>query len=151
MKQPVHFRDLDVGALLAFTADMGTLAERVGVNRRTLHRLAHTGLTIDQADDFALSLGVHPLEVWPCWPSPSQPVRRFTCRWCSRTIVQPVMQGARPRRTCSQRCRDALSRNRHLETRRANDRERFRARSIDPQYRAARAARARRARADAAA
>lgn len=127
MRPAIHYGDLDVAALLAYTADMGTLAELVGVTRFTLHRLTHIGLTVEQADMFASALGAHPAIVWPAWTDPGDPMRRAFCRWCSRQIIQPVRQGARLRRTCSRRCRDALSRARHLDDRRAVDRDRWHA------------------------
>lgn len=63
----VRYPDLNVKALLAYTEDLGTLAELLGVTRRTLHRYERSGLTIEQADMFAVRLGLHAAEVWPAW------------------------------------------------------------------------------------
>lgn len=41
------------------------VAARVGVNRVTVYRAAHRGLSERQADEWACALGLHPIEVWP--------------------------------------------------------------------------------------
>lgn len=64
---PERHPGLTVAALLEYTEDLGTLAELLGRSRRTLHRYALTGLTIDQADTFARVIGAHPAQLWPAW------------------------------------------------------------------------------------
>lgn len=41
------------------------VAERLGINERQVYRLRHIGLTADAADQLAVRLGHHPVEVWP--------------------------------------------------------------------------------------
>lgn len=60
----------------------------------------------------------------PPFPPPPLRVHVTTCAWCSCRIEQDAATRGPRRRTCSQRCRDALSRARHLEARRAAERER---------------------------
>lgn len=43
------------------------LAFRLGVTRRTIQRLANTGLTDRQADHYAIRAGLHPAWIWPEW------------------------------------------------------------------------------------
>lgn len=64
---PERHPGLTVAALLEHTDSLGTLAELFHLSRRTLHRYARTGLTIDQADGFAQVLGMHPTQLWPAW------------------------------------------------------------------------------------
>lgn len=45
--------------------DMMTLAERVGVSRRTLYRYQANGMSAKQADVVACALDTHPLLLWP--------------------------------------------------------------------------------------
>lgn len=40
------------------------VAEHVGISRRTLHRYASKGVTIDQAERIADALGTHPADLW---------------------------------------------------------------------------------------
>lgn len=46
-------------------ATLGTLAQRIGVSRRTLHRWANHGIPTDQADRAAIAIGSHPACIWP--------------------------------------------------------------------------------------
>lgn len=48
-------------------ADTGRLALRLGMNRRTVARARPVGLTVVQADEWALRAGLLPGEVWPAW------------------------------------------------------------------------------------
>lgn len=41
-----------------------TLTETLGVTRRALHFFRSDGLSIKQADKFALRAGLHPAQVW---------------------------------------------------------------------------------------
>lgn len=43
------------------------LAARVGITERHLLRLRHTGLTLLQADRYAVACGWHPACIWPGW------------------------------------------------------------------------------------
>jgi hypothetical protein len=40
------------------------LEERLGVSYRTVQRLVVVGLSDEQADEYAVRAGLHPLEVW---------------------------------------------------------------------------------------
>lgn len=93
------------------------------------------------------------LELWATgrlapapWPPPPVEVAHRRCHSCGRSFVQAVGRW-KQRRWCSPACKHRASRQRHLETRRARERARYRARRT-PEYLAARAgaARARRAR-----
>jgi hypothetical protein len=42
----------------------GRTALRLGIQRRQLHRLRLSGLTVDQADELAVRAGFHPALVW---------------------------------------------------------------------------------------
>lgn len=42
-----------------------TLAVRIGVSRRTVHRWIIHGIPADQADRAAIALGAHPANLWP--------------------------------------------------------------------------------------
>ena len=55
--------------LLAATGypTIAALARRLGVNPRTLTRWRRRGLTDHQADRAAVTLGYHPLNIWPDW------------------------------------------------------------------------------------
>ncbi len=46
---------------------IGTLAARIGVARRTVTRWRTNGLTDEQADNAAVMLGYHPLNIWTDW------------------------------------------------------------------------------------
>ncbi len=54
------------------------------------------GLTADQADEYAIRLGLLPSEVWPNWYEGDPPVRwhiEFRCPYCS-SAVEPVDVGS---------------------------------------------------------
>lgn len=42
-------------------------AAALGVNRRRIYRMRQLGLTVEQADELAVGIGMHPAEVWPDW------------------------------------------------------------------------------------
>lgn len=44
---------------------IGTLATRIGVSRRTVHRWINQGIPADQADRAAIAVGTHPACLWP--------------------------------------------------------------------------------------
>lgn len=45
-----------------------SLARRVGVSHSTIHRRIRSGtLTVDEADAWAISVGVHPMAIWDDW------------------------------------------------------------------------------------
>jgi hypothetical protein len=44
--------------------EAGVLAERLGLTRRTVNRCIHGGLADEQADRWAVRLGLHPAFVW---------------------------------------------------------------------------------------
>lgn len=77
---------------------MGELAAQLRTTTRQVYRWRASGLTEPQADRLAVTLGLHPAEVWPT-----------THRWavcagpgCTATIAQP--RAGRPRLVCSRRC-----------------------------------------------
>lgn len=43
------------------------MARRVGTSANQLYRWLRYGVTPDQADELAVALGLHPLNVWPDW------------------------------------------------------------------------------------
>ena len=47
--------------------DIGIVARLTGMNRRALYRYRRDGLSIWQADDIAVNLGVHPSAIWHNW------------------------------------------------------------------------------------
>ncbi|MBN4047629.1 hypothetical protein JYT71_01325 [Acidimicrobiaceae bacterium AH-315-P05] len=52
-------------ALEIRTSTIETLAIRLGVSRRTVHRWALQGVPAEQADRAAIALGTHPACLWP--------------------------------------------------------------------------------------
>ena len=49
-------------------ASLESLASKVGISHSTIHRRIRSGaLTVAEADEWALSAGVHPQGVWPDW------------------------------------------------------------------------------------
>lgn len=40
----------------------------LGVSQPTVRRLRMAGLSVDQADAYAVRAGMHPMEVWRTWP-----------------------------------------------------------------------------------
>lgn len=40
------------------------VAERLGRSRRAVHRMKRDGLSLNVADEVAVALGAHPIEVW---------------------------------------------------------------------------------------
>jgi hypothetical protein len=47
--------------------DIGTVHRITGINRHTLYNYRRYGLTVWQADDIAVNLGVHPSAIWHDW------------------------------------------------------------------------------------
>ena len=43
------------------------IADRLHINRTTIHRWQHAGIPEDRADRVALQLGSHPAILWPAW------------------------------------------------------------------------------------
>lgn len=43
------------------------MARRLGTSAKQLYRWLRYGVTHDQADELAVALGLHPLNVWPDW------------------------------------------------------------------------------------
>lgn len=59
----IHACDgVDVGRMMP---SHGDIARALGVNRATVLRAVHHGLSPLQADRYAVRLGFHPLELWP--------------------------------------------------------------------------------------
>jgi len=52
-------------ATQAGTPTIETLAARIGVSRRTVHRWAIHGIPAEQADRAAIAIGSHPACLWP--------------------------------------------------------------------------------------
>lgn len=44
--------------------NLSVLARTIGVCRETVHRKVRSGLTIDEADEWAMACGLHPIEGW---------------------------------------------------------------------------------------
>ena len=62
-------RRLDFGQLEQLVAAPSTaeLCRRLGVQRDVLLTWRRSGVTVDQADELATVVGLHPLNVWPDW------------------------------------------------------------------------------------
>lgn len=43
------------------------IAVELGIQYRQLHRLRRSGLTVEEADRFAVGVGMHPSSVWSSW------------------------------------------------------------------------------------
>ena len=56
---------LDPLAVEAQAPTIETLANRIGVSRRTVHRWARDGVPSGQADRIAVAIGSHPAYIWP--------------------------------------------------------------------------------------
>ncbi len=52
-------------AVEAQASTIETLAQRIGVSRRTVHRWVIDGIPADQADRAAIAIGSHPACLWP--------------------------------------------------------------------------------------
>lgn len=62
----VRGRRLSVAPLLErFEGNASDLARAAGVNASAVTRWKERGLSLAQADDIAVRLGLHPMEVWP--------------------------------------------------------------------------------------
>lgn len=55
---------------LSGAEDMTEFAAAAGVTRRSAFRYQAEGLSINQADRVAVTVGFHPLLVWPEWGAP---------------------------------------------------------------------------------
>lgn len=61
-------RPFDFDSLLCHARlNMMDASRSLDVVRVQLYRWRRYGLTVDQADDLAASLGYHPSEIWPDW------------------------------------------------------------------------------------
>lgn len=96
--------ELSVEALLAHTANMATLSELTGIDRRQLHRRAKTGLTLDEADRCANAVGCHASELWPCWTELATEAASLACE-CGALFVPTN----RRQRFCTTQCRKKLT------------------------------------------
>ena len=66
MSRPASIRyPFEPLAAQARDATVETLADRIGVSRRTVHRWAVHGIPAEQADRAAIALGSHPACLWP--------------------------------------------------------------------------------------
>lgn len=66
MSRPASIRyPFEPLATQARDATIETLAGRIGVSRRTLHRWAIHGIPAEQADRAAIAIGSHPACIWP--------------------------------------------------------------------------------------
>lgn len=52
---------------VAQDARMKALEHHCGVGRRSLIRWRHEGVPLARADQIAVSLGAHPVDIWPEW------------------------------------------------------------------------------------
>lgn len=65
MGRPAGLRLFPLAPLLERSGfSQGALADRAGVDRRTVCRKVHEGLTEAQADVWAVRCGLHPSAVW---------------------------------------------------------------------------------------
>jgi len=64
-KRPV--REFDTAPALALVGSVAQFSELVGVSRTQTYRWIDAGLTAIEADEVAISLGVHPSELWVEW------------------------------------------------------------------------------------
>ena len=53
--------------LLRECASVSTLSRAVGVDRATIGRRRQNGLSVFEADEWAVACGRHPIEVWSDW------------------------------------------------------------------------------------
>ena len=60
-------REFDTAPALALVGSVTQFAELVGVSRAQTYRWINAGLTALEADEVAISLGVHPSELWVEW------------------------------------------------------------------------------------
>ncbi len=58
-------------ATIAQPTTIETLASRLGVSPRTIHRWASEGIPATQADRAAIALGSHPAYLWPEYWNPA--------------------------------------------------------------------------------
>lgn len=66
MSRPASIRyPFEPLATQARDATIETLAARIGVSRRTVHRWAIRGIPAEQADRAAIAIGSHPAYLWP--------------------------------------------------------------------------------------
>lgn len=91
---------LPIAPLYELTDSTATLAQRVGVSRRTIARDVHAGLTLDKAERYAGALGVHPADVWPEWTDLMIAMVSTACDACGAMFV-PYRSNSR---FCSRRC-----------------------------------------------
>jgi hypothetical protein len=95
---------LPLAPLLERFPSMRAAAQGLGVHVRQLYRWRTYGVTADQADDLASSIGAHPSELWPEWWD-LEPLR------CECGELFSIGE-ARPRKYCSKRCSDRAHRRR---------------------------------------
>lgn len=58
---------LPLDPLLALYDSALGLARALKVDPRQVHRWSHYGVSVWTADELAVSLGFHPMELWPRW------------------------------------------------------------------------------------
>lgn len=59
--------DLDIERLVALCGSAHRLTMITGADGRAISRARVEGLTLEQADRYALALGFHPSQLWPAW------------------------------------------------------------------------------------
>jgi hypothetical protein len=59
--------ELDIERLLALAGCANRLWMITGADTRSIHRARAEGLTLEQADRYAVALGFHPSQLWPSW------------------------------------------------------------------------------------
>ena len=91
---------LPIQPLLELTAGTGTLAQRLGVTRRTVQRDALAGLSVEKAERYADALGVMPCDLWPDWYDRLLVEVGKPCPECGTFFVPSGRQ-----KYCTTRCR----------------------------------------------
>lgn len=104
MPRPPAWRPFPLAPLLEVGGTgIKTTARALGIDPAQLHRWRRYGLTIDQADEMACRLGLHPIEIWPTeWAAETDAemivtfivcrdglrLRRWVNDWCRRHLTQ---------------------------------------------------------------
>lgn len=94
------------------------LQQTVGFNGPTYRNVRDRGLTPDQADRYAVRLGLHPFEVWPELLDHQIVDAQRSCAatGCANTFMPHAGKGGQNRRYCSDPCRARESMRRHRAT-----------------------------------
>lgn len=78
------------------------VADELGTTLHQVYRWRRYGVDRDQADEFAVKIGLHPAEVWPEWVDDA--TRVCEAEGCGRSFV-PAAHARPDQRWCSTLCR----------------------------------------------